>query len=104
MPWIKISKTFIYLVALTLPFNIKSNTSFSRIKYQPFYRDYSQQKFNVQITSLNTKPHTPCGKFRKYCHMRQLSENTFQSFNMEVYEKIFFLVEFLVFQVSRENY
>ena len=33
---------------------------------------------------------TPCGKFRKYCHMRQLSENTFQSFNMEVYEKIFF--------------
>ena len=36
--------------------------------------------------------------------MQQLSENTFQSFNMEVYEKIFFLVEFLVFQVSRENY
>ena len=32
----------------------------------------------------------PCGKFRKYFQMRQLSENTFQSFNMEVYEKIFF--------------
>ena len=47
---------------------------------------------------------TPCRKFRKYFQMRQLSENMFQSFNMEVYEKIFFLVEFLVFQVSRENY
>ena len=32
----------------------------------------------------------PCVKFRKYFEMRQLSENTFQSFNMEVYEKIFF--------------
>ena len=31
------------------------------------------------------------------------SENTFQRFNMEVYENIF-LVEFLVFQVARENY
>ena len=39
---------------------------------------------------------TPCIKFRKYFEMRQLSENTFQSFNMEVYEK-FFLVEILVF-------
>ena len=28
------------------------------------------------------------------------SENTFQSFNMEVYEKIFFLV----FQVARKKY
>ena len=39
---------------------------------------------------------TPCGKFKKYFQMRQLSENTFQSFNMEVYEKFFFSVEFLV--------
>ena len=31
------------------------------------------------------------------------SENTFQSFNMEVYEKKI-LVQFLVFQVARENY
>ena len=38
----------------------------------------------------------PCVKFRKYFQMRQLSENTFQSFNMEVYERIF-LVEILVF-------
>ena len=28
----------------------------------------------------------------------------FQSFNMEVYEEFFFLVEFLVFQMARENY
>ena len=28
----------------------------------------------------------------------------FQSFNMEVYEKIFLLVEILDFQVSRKNY
>ena len=33
---------------------------------------------------------TPCVKFRKYFQMQQLSENTFQSFNMEVYERIFF--------------
>ena len=35
-------------------------------------------------------PIPPCVKFRKYFEMRQLSENTFQSFNMEVYEKFFF--------------
>ena len=28
----------------------------------------------------------------------------FQSFNMEVYEKIFFLVDFLDLLVSRKNY
>ena len=33
---------------------------------------------------------SPCVKFRKYFEMRQLSENTFQSFNMEVYERFFF--------------
>ena len=72
---------------------------------------------NIKLASLSThlegmsllsqytveEEHAPCVKFRKYFQMRQLSENTFQSINMEVYEKIFFLVEFLVFQVSREN-
>ena len=33
---------------------------------------------------------TPYVKFKKYFEMRQLSDNTFQSFNMEVYEKLFF--------------
>ena len=33
-----------------------------------------------------------------------MSENTFQNFNNEVYEKIFFQLNFLVFQVARENY
>ena len=56
------------------------------------------------MINFSTVAFSPCVKFRKYFQMRQLSENTFQSFNMEVYEKIFFLVEFLVFQVSRENY
>ena len=45
----------------------------------------------------NRLTRSPCVKFRKYFEMRQLSENTFQSFNMEVYEKDFFLVEILVF-------
>ena len=34
--------------------------------------------------------YAPCVKFRKYFQMRQLLENTFQSFNMEVYENFFF--------------
>ena len=70
----------------------------------------SLQPWNVILSHLVmsnfifTHTISPCVKFRKYSQIRQLSENTFQSFNMEVYEKIFFLVEFLVFQVSRENY
>ena len=37
---------------------------------------------------------SPCGKLKKYFQMRQLSENTFQSFNIEVYEKLFFQLNF----------
>ena len=45
----------------------------------------------LNISNLTKMKHrTPWGKFRKYFEMRQLSENTFTSFNMEVYEKFFF--------------
>ena len=42
-------------------------------------------------------------KVQKILLYAPISENTFQSFNMEVYEN-FFYVEFLVFQVVREKY
>ena len=48
-------------------------------------------------------PYTPRVKFRKYFNFAGMSENTLQSFNMEVYEN-FFLVEFLVFQVARKTF
>ena len=35
-------------------------------------------------------PIASCVKFRKYLNFAGMSENTFQSFNMEVYEKVFF--------------
>ena len=57
--------------------------------------------YTFRLEAQITDP--PFVKFRKYFQMRQSSENTFQSFNMEVYEKNW-KVEFLVFQVSRENY
>ena len=42
-------------------------------------------------------------KVKKYFDLAGLSENTFHSFNMEVWE-IYIFVEFLVFQVASANY
>ena len=62
----------------------------------------SSRTFHEKI-EFTFQAQTPCVKFRKYFNFAGMSENMFQSFNMEVYEN-FFLVEFLVFQVARENY
>ena len=45
----------------------------------------------------------PCVKFRKYFNFAGMSENTFQSFNMEVYENFFFSWVFS-FSSGQENY
>ena len=49
---------------------------------------------DIWIIGVSVAALAPYGKFKKYFQMRQLSENTFQSFNIEVYEKFFFQLNF----------